>query len=295
MIKYEKQYVNLINGERIAYIEKGKSKEKILLLHGNMASSVHMVTLIDKLKDRYHVIAPDLRGFGDSSFNNSFMSLKELAFDLILFCQKLEIANAHVIGWSTGFGVAMELAIIQPSLVKSLFSLEGMSVKGYYSLRNDKDGNEIANKVFNSYLEMKQDKSMQFICDALATGDYDLIRNIWNNTLLVVKKVNDYLLDLYVKETLKQRCQMNINWCWVNFNISDEPNLYAKGTGEMHGIKCPIYLTLGLKDNIVTEKMIMENAKLLNNPKLFIFENAGHCLHYDELDKLVAIIKNHLS
>lgn len=54
-------------------------------------------------------------------------------------------------------------------------------------------------------------------------------------------------------ETLKQRCQSNINWCWVNFNISHEKNLYTNGSGEIDLIDCPMYLTLGKEDNVATK------------------------------------------
>lgn len=181
----------------------------------------------------------------------------------------------------------MELAIIAPNIVKSLFSLEGMSVKGYYSPRN-------LENVFNSYSEMRKDKSMNFIPSALESNNYNLIKDVWEKTLLINLKLDDKLLDLYVKETLKQRCQMNINWCWVTFNISNEANPYSKGSGEMNKITCPIYITLGLKDNVVTPKMIDENIKLLKNTKVFTFENGSHCLHYDELNSVVKIIRKYL-
>ncbi len=295
MFEVGKKYVELINGERLAYIEKGHSEKTILLIHGNMASSASMITLIDALKDDYHVVAPDMRGFGDSSFTHDFTELKELAFDIFLFCEQLGIKKAHVMGWSTGFGVAMELALISPDLVESLFSIEGMSVKGYYSRRKDKDGNILKHTVFDSYDHMKKDSGMKYVPDALARDDYPFVKNIWENLLLHVKPLEDEtLLDLYIRETLKERCQMNINWCWVNFNISSESNLYTKGNGRMKELKCPIYLTLSSDDNVVTKDMIEENIELLNNPVVIEFKEAGHCLHIDQLDALVGSIKSHI-
>lgn len=296
-MKYEinKKYIDLLNGERLAYIDKGESDNVILLIHGNMASSATMITLIDALKDNYRVIAPDMRGFGDSSFYHDFTELKELAFDLFLFCKALKIDKAHVMGWSTGFGVAMELALMEPNLVKSLFSIEGMSVKGYYSRRKDKDGNILKHTVFDSYEHMKQDASMRYVPDALERNDWKFVEGIWKNLLLHVKPLDDKeLLDLYIGETIKERCQMNINWCWVNFNISNESNLYTKGNARMHEITCPIYISLSDSDNVVYKDMVEENIELLNNVKVFEYKNAGHCLHIDQLDLLVKDIKNNL-
>lgn len=294
-MKIEKRLIHLANGEKIAYIDKGNQKDIILLIHGNLASSATMITLIDELKDQFRIIAPDLRGFGDSSFVHDFTDLKELAFDLFLFCNALKIEHAHVVGWSTGFGVAMELAILFPSLVRSLFSIEGLSVKGYYSKRKDQDGNPLTHTVFESYEQMKSDPAMRLVPDALARGDQSFVKNIWEKLFLIVKPVeNKELLDLYVEETLKERCQMNINWCWVNFNISNESNLYTKGNARMKDIHCPIYLTLSDHDNIVTKDMIEENIRLFDHAKVITFENAGHCLHMDQLDALVDAIKMNL-
>lgn len=291
----KKKFIKLINGETIAYIDKGNSDKTILLIHGNLASSLTMTTLIDQLKDDYRVIAPDMRGFGDSSFINDFTELKELAFDMFLFCKALNIKQAHVMGWSTGFGVAMELALIDPTFVQSLFSIEGMSVKGYYSKRKDKDGNVLKHIPFESYEHMKLDPQMAYVPNQLATQNKAFVKQTWEKLLLIIKPLdNPQLLDLYVNETLKERCQMNINWCWVNFNISNESNAYRKGDGRMKDITCPIYLTLSDQDNIVTKDMIEENIRLFPQATVIHFKEAGHCLHMDQLDALTTSIKTYL-
>jgi pimeloyl-ACP methyl ester carboxylesterase len=295
MYKISKKFVTLINQEKIAYIDQGKSEKVLLLIHGNMASSATMITLIEALKDDYRVIAPDMRGFGDSSFNKNFTTLKELAFDMFLFCKALNVKKAHVVGWSTGFGVAMELALLAPEMVQSLFSIEGMSVKGYYSRRKDKDGHILKHKIFNSFNEMTADESMQLVPEALKRKDRAFVKSIWMNLLLHVKpEKNENLLNLYIDETLKERCQMNINWCWVNYNISNESNLYTNGHNRVNELKCPVYLTLADKDNVVYEDMIMENVKFIKQAKLIHFNEAGHCLHIDQLDAVVKAMKKYL-
>lgn len=291
----KKQFLTLPNDEKIAYIDQGTSKRVILLIHGNMASSATMITLIEALKKDYRVIAPDMRGFGDSSFHHNFTTLEALAFDMFLFCQALNIESAHVIGWSTGFGVAMQLALMAPKLVKSLFSIEGMSVKGYYSIRKDRNGEIIKHQLYNSFKEMKVDPSMKFVPDALKNQDRAFVENIWTNLLLHVKpEKNQELLDLYIDETLKERCQMNINWCWVTFNISDESNLYTKGHDRVTELRCPVYLSLSDQDNVVVKDMILENVRLIKHAKVIEFKEAGHCLHIDQLDALVDAIKENL-
>ena len=90
----EKKKIKLDNSETLAYIEQGTGKKVLILVHGNMSSSLHFLPLFNKLDDSYRLIAVDLRGFGDSSYENEFSSLKELSEDLALFVK--EIGRAHV-------------------------------------------------------------------------------------------------------------------------------------------------------------------------------------------------------
>src|SRR5262249_39082999 len=64
MIKYQHATVD---GSRIFYREAGpKTAPTVLLLHGFPTSSHMFRNLIPALADRYHVVAPDLPGFGFS-------------------------------------------------------------------------------------------------------------------------------------------------------------------------------------------------------------------------------------
>ena len=56
-----------VDGLNIAYREAGDlGKPKLVLLHGFPASSHQYRNLVQALSDRFHVIAPDYQGFGNS-------------------------------------------------------------------------------------------------------------------------------------------------------------------------------------------------------------------------------------
>ena len=76
----EKKYISIGN-ETIAYLDEGTGPV-VVMVHGNMSSSVHYEPLITRIKDKYRCVALDLRGFGDSSYNNRFDTLEELADDV---------------------------------------------------------------------------------------------------------------------------------------------------------------------------------------------------------------------
>ena len=119
-----------IGKESLAYIDCGQG-EVVLMLHGNMSSSVHYEPLIERIKDKYRCIAVDLRGFGDSTYNNRFDTLEELADDVNLFTEALGIDSYYLVGWSNGGGVGLKLCAKYPEKVKKFFDIEGASHMGY--------------------------------------------------------------------------------------------------------------------------------------------------------------------
>ncbi len=77
------------------------------------------------------VYAPDLRGFGDSSYVHGFDTLEDLADDIKLFMLALGIAQADLVGWSTGGGIALEFAAKYPQMTGRVVLIESTSHKGY--------------------------------------------------------------------------------------------------------------------------------------------------------------------
>ena len=138
-MEFNKNRVNLPNGEEYYYLEEGRGNNVLILVHGNMSSSVHFMPLIKSLPENIRVIAPDLRGFGDSSYNNKFSTLRELAEDLKLFMDELGVKKAHLAGWSTGGGIVLEFASMYQDMTESLILIEAASHKGYPIFK--KDGN----------------------------------------------------------------------------------------------------------------------------------------------------------
>ena len=293
MLNYEKKYVELLNGETFAYIEKGRrNTETVVLLHGNMASSVSMLPLVDGICETVHVFAPDLRGFGDSSYNNEFRTMKEIAQDVFLFCAALGIERAHFAGWSTCAPVALELAVMQPRLVKSVISIDGVSHRGHYMFPRDGEGKPITDSPFSSYAEMSADPVLDSIDKMYADRDFEAMKKIWNSLIYNVNRPNGDDYAVYLEENSKERCQKNINWAWSLENMSDTPTVYARGDGSIHNVKCPVSLIVGDVDYIKYQTMEiyadMPEAQLVELP------NCGHSPFVDCPELLSRAVLRHI-
>ncbi|MBQ1449800.1 MAG: alpha/beta fold hydrolase [Eggerthellaceae bacterium] len=104
---------------QLHYTEHG-SGEPLILLHGNGEDSSYFEHQIAFFQDRYRVIAVDTRGHGKSPRGTAPLTLNQFADDLSAFMDELDIASAHILGFSDGANVAMLFALAHPTRVKSL-------------------------------------------------------------------------------------------------------------------------------------------------------------------------------
>ncbi len=118
-----------VNGMEIFYREAGpKDAPTVLLLHGFPTSSHMYRDLIPKLADSYHVVAPDLPGFGFSSApdHNEFKYTFESLTDVIdSFTEVLKLDQYAVFVFDYGAPVGLRLAVRHPERVTALISQNG--------------------------------------------------------------------------------------------------------------------------------------------------------------------------
>ncbi len=74
----------------------------------------------NSLPQGYEAYAPDLRGCGDTERPGYGHTIEVLAADLRSFAASIAVHSAHVIGHSLGCAVALQAALDQPDLVRSL-------------------------------------------------------------------------------------------------------------------------------------------------------------------------------
>jgi pimeloyl-ACP methyl ester carboxylesterase len=118
-----------IDGNKIFYREAGpKTAANILLLHGFPTSSHMFRNLIPLLADRYHVIAPDLPGFGFSdvpdgrTFRYTF---ENLAKTIDRFTEAMGLDRYAIYVFDYGAPVGLRLALAHPERVTAIISQNG--------------------------------------------------------------------------------------------------------------------------------------------------------------------------
>jgi pimeloyl-ACP methyl ester carboxylesterase len=253
-----------VKGVNVFYREAGSPKAPtVLLLHGFGASSYMFRDLMPKLAQKYHVVAPDLPGFGQTTikpgvpFKYSFDNLASV-IDAFTVAKKLERYAIYVFDY--GAPVGWRLAVKNPEKITAIVSQngngyeEGLS-EGWADMRkawaNPTAENREALRKFNTadmlkwqYTEGVEDTSV------IAPEPYQLAH------AAIERHGVDAQMDLLLDygSNVKQYSQLH------QFFRSKQPPLLA-----IWGEKDPFFLPAGAK------------AFQRDNPKAEVqFLNSGH-------------------
>ncbi len=86
---------------------------------------------VPALANRYRVISPDLPGFGGSTWRIPDYSIVAHAQYVLQLLDSLHIGQAHIVGFSLGGGVALNIAHMAPERVRSLTLLSSIGAQEY--------------------------------------------------------------------------------------------------------------------------------------------------------------------
>ena len=118
-----------IDGLDIFYREAGdKSKPTILLLHGFPTSSFMFRNLIPELSGKYHVVAPDYPGFGQSSMpkvNEFEYTFENLTNVVDKFTQVLKLDKYSIYVQDYGSPIGFRLAVKHPERIQAIIVQNG--------------------------------------------------------------------------------------------------------------------------------------------------------------------------
>jgi pimeloyl-ACP methyl ester carboxylesterase len=112
-----------VNGVKLHYLVAGKG-DPVVLLHGFAETSHMWLPLIAKLADKHTVIAPDLRGFGESAAPSDGYTKAAMAQDIRALVKSLNYDRTRLVGHDIGLMVAYAYAAQYPAEVDRLVLME---------------------------------------------------------------------------------------------------------------------------------------------------------------------------
>ncbi|MBO6602491.1 alpha/beta fold hydrolase [Rhodophyticola sp.] len=116
------------NGTRLSVHQAGQGA-RLILLHGYPQNHMSWAKIAPALAEEFHVIIPDLRGYGESDIppndaENRAYSKREMALDIVGLMDALDLPRAHILGHDRGARVSYRLALDHPDRVDRLGIIE---------------------------------------------------------------------------------------------------------------------------------------------------------------------------
>ena len=134
----EAKSLTLASGDQMTYLEGGNlAGEPLLLIHGFGGNKDNFTRIADKLGD-YHLIVPDLLGFGNSSKPSEADYRADAQAKRLheLLQAKGMASDIHVGGNSMGGAISVAYAAMYPDSVKSLWLLDS---GGFWSAETQRE------------------------------------------------------------------------------------------------------------------------------------------------------------
>lgn len=254
MIYNAKQHKLKINNTQMDYITFGKGTKPLIMIQGLNTRSIKGAA--NTLAYMYRIFVNDYKVylFDRRSDISEDITVRDLALDVAMAMDALELTNADIFGVSQGGMIAQYLAIDRPDLVNKLVLAVTLS-----------KNNDIVKAVIKSWIEMTEQGDMKGLVADMAVKMY-------SDTY--VKKYKPFMPLLTVLQKPKNA---------QRFLILARACLTCNAYEELYKIKCPVFVIGGQKDKVVTGAASEEIAEKLGC-KIYMYDNLGHAAYEEAKD-----------
>jgi pimeloyl-ACP methyl ester carboxylesterase len=109
----------------------------VVFVHGNVSSSLFWQSTMLALPSGYRPLAVDLRGFGDTEPLpvDATRGVRDYADDVVSLIDTLSLGPVHLVGWSMGGGVVLQMLRDRPALARTVTLVAPVSPYGFGGTR----------------------------------------------------------------------------------------------------------------------------------------------------------------
>ncbi|TXD96786.1 alpha/beta hydrolase [Psychrobacter frigidicola] len=242
----------LASGDEITYLEGGNlAGEPLLLIHGFGGNKDNFTRIADKLNG-YHLIIPDLLGFGNSSKpDDADYRADAQAQRLHELLQAKGMASAiHIGGNSMGGSISVAYAAMHPDNVKSLWLLDSA---GFWSAG-----------LYDRYQNATADNNPLVI--ATTQEYFKLYKLVMNKPPFIPKTVQA----VFAQENIANRdLQAKIIEQIVEDNVEARAKVVAQ-------YNIPTLIVWGAEDKVIKTETAELMSELMPQAQVIIMPNVGH-------------------
>lgn len=254
-----------VNGVTFHYHDRGHGAA-LVLVHGFPLDSRIWEAQVESLSDRYRVIAPDLRGFGQTASTDPF-TIESAADDLHMLLRSIGALPCVLGGLSMGGYIALAFARKYHS------DLKGLALIDTRSEADAEKGKETRNKM----IQLVREKGPAAIADEMFP------KMMWEQN---AKSRQDIAHKLrYIMESQKPETIAN-----ALAAMRDRQDY----TASLARIEVPTLIVVGEQDAITPPAVAEAMSKQLRNPTLVVIRRAGHMAPMEQPDDVTTALRRFL-
>ena len=273
---------------RLNYVDWGNTDAPpLILLHGGQDHCRNWDWVAQDLRRDFHIIAPDLRGHGDSAYSPSGdYSMAAYVYDLAQLIHQQRLAPVRIIAHSLGGNIALRYTGVYPDTVSKLVAIEGMGPSP--AMLRERGTRKVAERM-RSWVEEKR---------ALAGRTPRRYTSI-DEALTRMQAENRHLTPEQARYLTVHGVSQNedgtYSWKFDNYVRSWSPvDVTQEEMHELWGnITCPTLLVYGRESWASNPE---EDGRLqhFKTARVAAFEGAGHWVHHDRLEAFLAEVRGFL-
>jgi len=247
----------------LAYRETGEGSP-IIILHGLCGSGSNWRSIAKQLGESHRVVCVDLRNHGDSPHAES-MSYRNMAGDVRALMDRLDLAQAALIGHSMGGKTAMQLALAEPRRVERLVVVDIAPVT------TEED--------YTPYISAMQSLDLSGI-QRRTDADRELTIDIPEPA------VRTFLLKNLVNENGGFRWRLNLDAIEASLSeLADFPDQRAGAS-----YNGPTLFVRGARSRYVRSEHHPVIDRLFPDARIASIDDAGHWVHVDQPSRFVEAV-----
>jgi pimeloyl-ACP methyl ester carboxylesterase len=271
-------------GLRLHYADWGNvSAPPLVLIHGGLDHCRTWDAIAQALQPHFHVMAPDLRGHGDSDWaKGSSYSLVDNVYDVSRLMKFAGAQNAAIVGHSMGGMVSLAYAGTYPERVSRLVNLDGTFLSGSRGLS--------IGEQMSRWIE-QLDRISEIEPSTFTTIDEAAQRLAGRNKRLTPAQA----LHL-ARYGVRQGSDGLYRWKFDHYQRARAPyRLSAKDyIGLWSQIACPTLLMWG-DESFLPDPEASGLLAHFRQAEMIKVAGAGHWLHHDRLDEVLVALRRFLN
>jgi pimeloyl-ACP methyl ester carboxylesterase len=270
---------------RLNYLDWGNpDAPPLLLVHGGRDHARSWDWVAQELRNDWHVIAPDLRGHGDSAWSpDGNYEMSGFVYDLAQLVHQLNLPPVSIVAHSMGGNIATRYTGLYPENVRKLVSIEGLGLSP--AMQAERDALGIRNR-FRTWIDDKRK----------AAGRKPKRYPNIEAALERMKTENTYLTDEQARHLTVHGISRNEDgtWSWKFDNYLNIWAIFDMPREDLHAIweaiTCPVLMLYGA-DSWASNPEKDGRIDHFQTAHVVEYENAGHWLHHDQFARFIADVK----